>query len=67
MPTGFPSIIPGARFDVDAWALDGGSGVDQVGGWREPFIREGEYLRAKEGRDQVLFVSRLAPPQVSTR
>lgn len=56
VPTGFPSVIPGARFDVDAWALDGRSRVNEVGGWREPFVGEGDYFRAKGGRDQVLVV-----------
>ena len=42
MPTGFPAIVPSARFDEVAGPADGFCGVDEVGSGGEEFVGEGE-------------------------
>ena len=46
--TGFPAVVPGAGEDEFGSVLDGGLGVDEVGGVGEPFVGAGEDL-ATEG------------------
>ena len=45
---GFPAVVPGTGEDEFGSVLDGGLGVDEVGGVGEPFVGAGEDL-ATEG------------------
>lgn len=49
----FPAVEPGAGVDHFAGFVDGGLGVEEVGGWGEVFVGEGEDFAAEGGGDEV--------------
>lgn len=53
MPTGFPAIVPGARFDEVAGPTDGGCGVEEVGSRGEELVGEGKDAGGQRGGDEV--------------
>lgn len=47
MTAGLPAVIPGAGEDKFGLVLDGGLGVDEVGGVGEPFVGAAKDLAAE--------------------
>lgn len=59
MAAGFPAVVPSSGEDEFGFVLDGGLGVDEVGGVGEPFVGAGEDLAAESCGGEVWKCVRL--------